>query len=170
MLGGWGGGSKEAQQAAESAADLQASQGLAPPPLAFRCTVVVVNNTLVQQWADEIKKFAPGLSVRMFFGSTTLKRQTLCRPNRSDRAPPPSRLSKCRRGGLGGGLARGLRPRPRPCLARPGACRLLVTRASTTRAGRDAGTNAPRQSAAGSMVHDRSMRRDEECWVYRALL
>ena len=77
MLGGWGGGSKEAQQAAESAADLQASQGLAPPPLAFRCTVVVVNNTLVQQWADEIKKFAPGLSVRMFFGSTALKRQAM---------------------------------------------------------------------------------------------
>ena len=78
LLSGWGGGSKEAQQAAVSAADLQASRGLAfVTPLAFRCTVVVVNNTLVQQWADEIKKFAPGLTVRMFFGSTALKRQAM---------------------------------------------------------------------------------------------
>jgi DNA repair protein RAD5 len=76
-LSGWGSSSKEAQEAAASAAELQASQGLAPPPLAFRCTVVVVNNTLVQQWADEIKKFAPGLIVRMFFGSTELKRQAM---------------------------------------------------------------------------------------------
>ena len=39
--------------------------------------MVIVNNTLVQQWADEIKKFAPGLSVRMFFGSSALKRQAM---------------------------------------------------------------------------------------------
>ena len=38
---------------------------------------MIVNNTLVQQWADEIKKFAPGLSVRMFFGSSALKRQAM---------------------------------------------------------------------------------------------
>ena len=76
QLSGWGGGSKAAQEAAASAADLSSFLS-SFPPLAFRCTVVVVNNTLVQQWADEIKKFAPGLSVRMFFGSTELKRQAM---------------------------------------------------------------------------------------------
>ena len=76
QLSGWGGGSKAAQEAATSAADLS-FRGIFTSPLAFRCTVVVVNNTLVQQWADEIKKFAPGLSVRMFFGSTELKRQAM---------------------------------------------------------------------------------------------
>ena len=76
QLSGWGGGSKAAQEAAASAADLS-FRGIFTSPLAFRCTVVVVNNTLVQQWADEIKKFAPGLSVRMFFGSTELKRQAM---------------------------------------------------------------------------------------------
>ena len=77
QLAGWGGGSKDAQAAAVVDAESQASKGLAPPPLAFGCTVVIVNNTLVQQWADEIKKFAPGLSVRMFFGSSALKRQAM---------------------------------------------------------------------------------------------
>ena len=45
--------------------------------LSFGLTLIVVNNTLVQQWADEIKKFAPGLRVRMFFGSSALKRQAM---------------------------------------------------------------------------------------------
>ena len=33
-------------------------------------TVVLANNTLVGQWMDEIKKFAPSLKVAQFYGST----------------------------------------------------------------------------------------------------
>lgn len=42
-------------------------------PADFRLTVVVVNNTLVQQWADEIAKFAPGLKVHVFYGTKAAK-------------------------------------------------------------------------------------------------
>jgi len=41
--------------------------------LDFKCTIVVVNNTLVQQWADELKKYAPSLEVQWFFGSSQNK-------------------------------------------------------------------------------------------------
>ena len=33
-------------------------------------TVVLCNNTLVGQWIDELRKFAPGLTVRQFYGSS----------------------------------------------------------------------------------------------------
>ena len=47
------------------------------PPVALGCTVVIVNNTLVQQWADEIHKFAPGLKVHTYFASTAKKRAAM---------------------------------------------------------------------------------------------
>ena len=34
----------------------------------FKLTTIIVNNTLVQQWADEIAKFAPTLKVLMYYG------------------------------------------------------------------------------------------------------
>ena len=41
--------------------------------LDFKCTIVIVNNTLVQQWADELKKYAPSLEVQWYFGSSQNK-------------------------------------------------------------------------------------------------
>ena len=34
----------------------------------LKLTIIVVNNTIVQQWADELKRFAPSLRVLMFYG------------------------------------------------------------------------------------------------------
>jgi hypothetical protein len=48
--------------------------------LAFKCTLVIVNNTLVQQWADEISKFAPSLSVQVIYAmSAAAKKAALQR-------------------------------------------------------------------------------------------
>ena len=41
------------------------------PTLEFKATIVVVNNTLVKQWADEIGKFAPGLNVHVYYASAS---------------------------------------------------------------------------------------------------
>jgi superfamily II DNA or RNA helicase len=37
-------------------------------PTKLKLTIIVVNNTIVQQWADELKRFAPSLQVLMFYG------------------------------------------------------------------------------------------------------
>lgn len=47
--------------------------GGAPASGEYKCTVVVVNNTLVKQWADEMRKFAPGLVVHTYYASTKNK-------------------------------------------------------------------------------------------------
>ncbi len=46
-------------------------------PVRYKVTLVIVNNTLVQQWADEVKKFAPGLVVRTYYASKALKDSAL---------------------------------------------------------------------------------------------
>jgi hypothetical protein len=43
----------------------------------FKVTVIIVNNTLVQQWADELRKFAPSLKVCMYYGDGKKKTQGL---------------------------------------------------------------------------------------------
>lgn len=40
----------------------------------YGLTLVITNHTLVQQWADEIAKFAPGLKILMHFGLSGKKR------------------------------------------------------------------------------------------------
>jgi len=47
------------------------------PTLTFGLTLIVVNNTLVQQWADELHKFAPSLVVHKFYGSGANKEAAL---------------------------------------------------------------------------------------------
>ena len=47
------------------------------PTLCFGVTVIVVNNTLVQQWADELQKFAPSLEVYKFYASAANKEAAL---------------------------------------------------------------------------------------------
>ncbi len=39
-------------------------------PISLKLTLVIVNNTLVQQWHDEITKFAPSLKVLHFTSLT----------------------------------------------------------------------------------------------------
>ena len=34
----------------------------------YGMTMIIVNNTIVQQWVDELKKFAPTLNVRTYYG------------------------------------------------------------------------------------------------------
>ena len=34
----------------------------------YKLTVIIVNNTLVMQWKDELKKWAPNLDVRTYYG------------------------------------------------------------------------------------------------------
>ena len=46
-------------------------------PVRYKVTLVIVNNTLVQQWADEVKKFAPGLVVHTYYASKALKDSAL---------------------------------------------------------------------------------------------
>ena len=41
----------------------------------YKLTIVIVNNTLVQQWYDELKKFAPGLDVRKYYGGDAKAKQ-----------------------------------------------------------------------------------------------
>ena len=47
------------------------------PTLSMGLTLIVVNNTLVQQWADELQKFAPSLVVHKFYGSSSNKEAAL---------------------------------------------------------------------------------------------
>ena len=49
----------------------------AEPTLDFKLTMVVVNNTLVQQWEDEIRKFAPSLRVHKFYATAANKEAAL---------------------------------------------------------------------------------------------
>ena len=37
----------------------------------YKMTIVICNNTLVQQWEDEVKKFAPKLNIQTFYASGT---------------------------------------------------------------------------------------------------
>jgi hypothetical protein len=53
-----------AAAAAPAASGSSGSLKADEPLLRVKATLVVVNNTLVQQWVDEIAKFAPGLEVR----------------------------------------------------------------------------------------------------------
>ena len=53
-----------AAPAARSSSGSSGSLKGGEPLLHVKATLVVVNNTLVQQWVDEIAKFAPGLEVR----------------------------------------------------------------------------------------------------------
>ena len=59
-------------------------------PIPLKLTLIIVNNTLVQQWADELKKFAPGLKV-----STRLGVQTLHESHALVLAPGSLRLAPC---------------------------------------------------------------------------
>ena len=55
-----------------------------PPKLHFKCTVVVVNNTLVQQWVDELRKFAPSLEVHAYYATREKKERALRRLRECD--------------------------------------------------------------------------------------
>ena len=49
---------------------------LANPPkpnAARKTTLVIVNNTLVQQWYDECKRYAPKLAIRKHYSSTKMR-------------------------------------------------------------------------------------------------
>tara|TARA_B110001450_G_C17233529_1_gene324492 strand:+ start:14 stop:499 length:486 start_codon:yes stop_codon:yes gene_type:complete len=40
-------------------------------PAQYKMTIVICNNTLVQQWEDEVKSFAPKLNVQTYYASGT---------------------------------------------------------------------------------------------------
>ena len=54
------------------------------PTLSFGLTLIVVNNTLVQQWDDELRKFAPSLVVHKFYASSTLKEAAIQNLRKAD--------------------------------------------------------------------------------------
>lgn len=46
-------------------------------PIPLKLTLVIVNNTLVRQWANEFAKFAPGLRVHVFYNDAKAKAKAL---------------------------------------------------------------------------------------------
>jgi hypothetical protein len=46
-------------------------------PIPLKLTLIIVNNTLVRQWADEFAKFAPGLKVHVFYNDAKAKATAL---------------------------------------------------------------------------------------------
>ena len=74
IKGGGGGGGI----GASSSSNTTSSSSSEPEPvLEFGLTMVVVNNTLVQQWHDEISKFAPNLTVHKFYATAANKEAAL---------------------------------------------------------------------------------------------
>ena len=42
-------------------------------PVPLKLTLIIVNNTLVQQWFDECKRYAPKLNIRKHYASTKMR-------------------------------------------------------------------------------------------------
>jgi hypothetical protein len=53
-------------------------------PIPLKLTLIIVNNTLVQQWHDEIVRFAPGLKVHVFYADASKKAQALSQLREAD--------------------------------------------------------------------------------------
>ena len=53
-------------------------------PIPLKLTLIIVNNTLVRQWADEMKKFAPSLKVHVFYSDAGQKRAALSELREAD--------------------------------------------------------------------------------------
>ena len=46
-------------------------------PIPLKLTLIIVNNTLVKQWYDEVKKYAPGLNVHQWYNDLRKKETAL---------------------------------------------------------------------------------------------